>query len=92
MHGLIFSNADKDLGGARTAQLANGGTLGIRPPMHDTEESMVRPYSLVEDIEASVASAAESGATIAVPPLKIPGHGTCAIVIQGEIETGFWQL
>src|SRR5688572_3381986 len=32
MHGVTFGDADKNLGGARTAKLADGGTLGIRAP------------------------------------------------------------
>lgn len=91
MHGVAFGDADPNLGGARTASLANGGTLGIRGPLRDTETPVVRPYLLVEDIKASVAAAAESGAVIAMPPTEISGHGTFAIVIQGGIESGLWQ-
>jgi predicted enzyme related to lactoylglutathione lyase len=92
MHGVPFGDADQNLGGARTARLADGSALGIRAPMHDGEKPVVRPYILVEDIEAAVAAAADAGARIAVPPMEIPGHGTCAIVIQGGIESGLWQL
>ncbi len=92
IHGVTFGAADQSLGGARTAKLADGGTLGIRAPMHDGERPVTRPYLLVEDIEAAVRAAAESGAEIAVPAMKIPGHGTCAIYFQGGIEAGFWQL
>ena len=92
MHGVTFGDADQNLGGARTARLANGASLGIRAPMHNGEKPVVRPYILVGDIEAAVAAAAEAGAGIAVPPMEIPGYGTCAIVIQGGIESGLWQL
>ncbi len=92
MHGVTFSDPDQNLGGARTARLANGGMLGIRAPMHDAEKPVVRPYILVKDIEATVAAAAGSGAEIAVPPMKITGHGTCAIVFHDGIESGLWQL
>ena len=92
MHGVTFGDADQNLGGARTSNLANGGMLGIRAPMHDAEKPVVRPYVLVEDIKATVAAAADSGAEIAVPPMEIAGHGTCAIVIQDGIESGLWQL
>lgn len=92
IHGVTFGDADQDLGGARTARLANGGILGVRAPMHDGERPVVRPYILVEDIEAAVAAAARSGAEIIVPPMKIPNHGTCAIVFQGGIESGLWQV
>ncbi|MBN1274584.1 MAG: hydroxylase [Candidatus Aminicenantes bacterium] len=92
MHGVTFGDADQNLGGARMAHLANGATLGIRAPMHDGEKPVIRPYILVEDIQETVMAAADFGAKIAVPPMEIPGRGKCAIVIQGEIETGLWQL
>lgn len=92
IHGVTFGDADQNLGGARTARLANGGMVGVRAPMHDGERPVVRPYVLVEDIEAAVAAAAEAGAEITVPPMSIPGHGTCAIVYQSGIESGLWQV
>lgn len=92
LHGVTFGESDQNLGGARTAKLANGGMLGIRAPLRDTEKPVVRHYILVEDIQATVDAAVKSGAEVAVPPMALPGHGTCAIVIQGGIETGFWQL
>jgi uncharacterized protein len=79
MHNVTFSDPDQSLGGARTAPLANGGMLGVRPPMHDAKRPVVRPYILVRDIKAAVAAAADCGAKIAVPPMEIAGHGTCAI-------------
>ena len=92
MHGVTFGDADPNLGGARTAKLANGGMLGIRAPLRDTEKPVVRPYILVKDIKASVAAAAESGAEIAMAPTEIAGYGEFAIVIHGGIESGLWQL
>ena len=92
IHGVTFGDADQSLGGARTAQMTDGGIMGIRAPMHDGEKPVTRAYILVEDIEAAVAAAKKSGAEIAVPPMKIPGHGTCAIYFQGGIEAGLWQL
>ena len=92
MHGVTFGDADQNLGGARTANLASGGMLGIRAPLRDTEKPVVRPYMLVKDIKASVAAAAESGAEIAMPPTEIAGQGQFAIVIHGGIESGLWQL
>ena len=92
MYGVTFGEADPNLGGARTADLDNGGKLGVRGPLRDTEEPIVRPYVLVEDIKASVAAAGEAGAEIAMPPMEIPGYGQFAIVIQGGIDLGLWQL
>ncbi len=91
-HGVEFSESDQNLGGARTARLANGGMLGIRAPLRDTESPVVRPYMLVEDIQSTVDAAAKAGAEVAVPPMEIPGHGTFAIVLQGGIDSGYWQL
>jgi uncharacterized protein len=92
MHGVTFGDADQKLGGARAAKLADGGWLGIRAPLRDTEKPVVRPYMLVNDIKTSVAAAAKSGAQIAMTPTEIAGHGQFAIVIQGGIESGLWQL
>jgi predicted enzyme related to lactoylglutathione lyase len=59
--------------------------------MRETEAPVVRPYWLVDDIEAAVATAVKAGGVLALPPMKIPGHGTCAIYVQGGIDHGFWQ-
>ncbi len=92
LHDVSFGEPDQNLGGARTAKLEGGGFLGVRGPLRETETPVVRPYVLVADIKAAVDAAAEAGAEIALPPMEIPGHGTCAIVIQGGIESGLWQL
>jgi predicted enzyme related to lactoylglutathione lyase len=87
-----FGEPDAGLGNARTATLPGGGLLGVRAPMHEAEEPVVRPYWLVDDIAAAVAAAVEAGGEVAHPPLEIPGHGTFAIYIQGGIHHGLWQL
>jgi predicted enzyme related to lactoylglutathione lyase len=91
-HRVSFSDPTPALGNARTAKLADGGLLGIRAPMHEAEKTVVRPYVLVDDIEAAVAAADKAGAEIALPPMKLEGHGTCAIFIQDGIESGLWQV
>lgn len=91
LHGLSFGAPDPVLGGARTAPMANGGMMGVRAPMHDGERPVTRAYALVPDLEAAVASLAETGAEIAVPPMELPGHGRCAIYLQGGIEAGLWE-
>ena len=58
----------------------------------ETEEPVVRHYTLVKDIEAAVNAAEKLGAEVAVPPMELPRHGMCAIVIQSGVELGFWQL
>lgn len=79
------------VGNARTAALTGGGLVGIRAPMRETKEPVVRPYWLVDDIEAAVAAAVEAGGEVAHPAMGIPGHGTSAIYIQGGIDHGLWQ-
>src|SRR5687767_13794730 len=91
-HGVQFGEPDARLGNARTAVLAGGGLVGVRAPLRETEEPVVRPYWLVEDIEAAVAAAVQAGGKLAHPPMEIPGHGTFAIYIQGGNDHGLWQL
>ena len=92
VHGVTFGDPVAELGGARTTKLEDGSLLSVRAPMHDKERAVVRPYMLVEDIEAAVAAANKAGALIAVPPMKIEGYGTIAIFIQDDIESGLWQV
>ena len=92
LHGVSFSAPEAGLGGARTASLPGGGLIGVRAPMRDTEEPVIRPYWLVTDVAAAVEAAQSAGAEIAHPPMEIPGHGTFAIYIQGGIQNGFWQV
>lgn len=92
LHGATFGDADPNLGNARTAKMEGDGMIGIRAPMHSEEKTVTRAYMLVDDIEAAVAKAEKAGAEIAVPPMKLPGHGTCAIYFLGGIEAGLWQL
>lgn len=90
-NGVQFGEPDAGLGNARTAALLGGGLVGVRAPMHEAEVPVVRPYWLVDDIEAAVATAVEAGSEVAHPPMEIPGHGTFAIYIQGGIHHGLWQ-
>lgn len=92
IHGVTFSEPNANLGGARTAKLNDGGLIAIRGPLRETETPIIRPYTLVENLKAAVAAAADAGAEIAIPSMEIPGHGTIAVVIQGGIECGLWQL
>ncbi len=91
MHGVVFSDPIPEFGNARTADLKGGGRLGVRAPMRATETPVVRPYMLVDDIHAAVKAAENAGATIALPPIPIPGQGTFSIYILGGIEHGLWQ-
>jgi uncharacterized protein len=90
-NGVQFGKPDAGLGNARTAAMPGGGLIGVRAPLRTTEEPVVRPYWLVDDIEAAVAAAVKAGGELAVEPTEIPGHGTFAIYVQGGIDHGFWQ-
>lgn len=91
VNGVTFDPPDALLGNARTAPLPGGWRLGVRAPLHEREEPIVRPYWLVSDIRAALAEAEQSGSFVAHPPLEIPGYGTFAIYIQGGIQHGLWQ-
>lgn len=91
VHGVTFGEPEAGLGNARTAVMANGGMIGVRAPMAESEEPVVRPYLLVDDIAAATEAAEAAGGMIAHPPMELPGHGTFAIFIQGGIHHGLWQ-
>jgi predicted enzyme related to lactoylglutathione lyase len=90
-NGVQFGDPDPALGNARTAPLIGGGLVGVRAPLRESEQPVVRPYWLVDDIDSAVAAAVEAGAELAHPPLEIPGHGTFAIYILGGVEHGLWE-
>ena len=87
-----FSEPVAELGNARIATVPEGYMVGVRAPMHEAEEPVVRPYWLVDDIESAVAAAVKAGGEVAHPPLEIPGHGTFAIYTLGGVHHGLWQL
>ncbi|MEM7476212.1 MAG: hydroxylase [Planctomycetota bacterium] len=91
LHGVKFSEPNPSFGGARTCDFEGGGMIGIRGPMRPTEEPVIRPYVLTEDIDAAIKAAAEGGGEVAMPPTEIPGQGKFAIYILGGIECGLWQ-
>ena len=92
VHGVQFGPEEPLLGHARTAPLPDGGHVGVRAPMSDTETPIVRPYWRVDDIEAALAAATAQGAEVAHPPLALPGKGTFAIYLQGGVQHGLWQV
>ena len=91
LHGTTFGEPVAELGGAKVAELTNGGRISVRGPLHDQETPLWRPYFLTEDIEGAVKAAEAAGAMIAHPPLEIPGQGTFAIYILGGNHFGLWQ-
>ena len=92
VYGWRFEPEDPVLGGARVAQLPDGSLCGVRAPMHDQEEPIVRNYVRVDDVEQAVAAARDTGAFVALEPTELPGHGTIAIYFIGGIEQGVWEL
>jgi predicted enzyme related to lactoylglutathione lyase len=91
-HGVGFGKPIAEFGNARMAKLKSGGRMGVRAPMRETEEPVVRPYMLVDDIEAAVEAVKASGGEFAMLPTEIPGHGKFAIYFLGGIQHGLWQL
>jgi len=91
-HNAHFGEPVAGLGNARTAALTSGGLVGVRAPLRETEDPVVRPYWLVDDIVAAVAAVVQAGGKVALPPMEIPGHGTIAIYLQGGNDHGLWQL
>ena len=91
LHGVTFSDPEPGLGAARTASLEGGGRLGVRAPLREDEEPVVRPYLLVDDIEAAVKAAEAAGAQFAMYSTEIPGRGKFAIYVLGGIQYGLWQ-
>lgn len=89
--GAHFGAPDAGLGGAHTAELGDGGTVGVRAPLRETEQPVVRPYWLVDDIEAALSAAVEASGELAHEPMEIPGRGTFAIYVQGGVDHGLWQ-
>lgn len=88
---LTFGEPVAGLGEARTATVPGGGLVGVRSPMHESEEPVIRPYWLVDDIAAALAAAVEVGGEVVHPPLEIPQYGTFAIYVLGGVHHGLWQ-
>jgi predicted enzyme related to lactoylglutathione lyase len=91
VHGMEFE-LKPELGNASVARLPDGSLCGIRPPMHEQENPVVRPYIRVADVAAAASRAVELGGTLALGPTELPGHGTIAIYFLGGTEQGLWQL
>ena len=91
-HGAPFGKAEAALGGARVAALAGGGRIGVRAPLRPDEAPVVRPYLLVDDIDAAQAAAVAAGGVLAMEATEVPGHGRFAIYLLGGIEHGIWQV
>lgn len=91
VHGLTFSAPDPDMGQARLARLADGSLIGLRKPLAEHEQPILRTYLEVADIEEAAKTAEASGAMVAYPPTRQGSHGVFAIIIQGDVQHGLWQ-
>jgi len=92
LHGVTFGEPEAMLGHARVATMKDGGRIGVRAPMAEHETPIVRPYILVEDIEAAISAAEAAGAEFAMKATEMPGYGTFAIYFLGGVQYGLWQL
>ena len=92
LHSIKFGQAEPMLGNARTAKMTAGCMIGVRAPMNDKETPVVRPYFLVDNIDAAATDIVDIGGEIAHPPMEIPGYGKFAIYIQGGNHHGLWQI
>lgn len=91
VHGLSFGPAVADLGQARVAEAPNGSLIGVRAPLAQHEQPIIRTYLEVEDIARTVEDAEAAGAVIAYPPTRQGDTGTWAIYILGDVQIGLWQ-
>jgi len=90
-HGLSFRPAVADLGHARIAEASDGSQIGVRAPLAEHEQPIVRTYLEVDDIARAVKEAESAGAVIAYPPTQQGDTGTWAIYILGDVQIGLWQ-
>lgn len=90
--GFQFRGPIAELGDAYVAENADGGRIGVRASMHETEEPVVRPYFLSDDLERDLKHLEALGAQIAHPPMEIPGRGAFAIYILNGVQFGLWRL
>jgi predicted enzyme related to lactoylglutathione lyase len=91
VHGVSFGSEVAELGQARVAESPNGSLIGVRAPLAEHEQPIVRTYLEVDDIAEAVKKAESAGAMIAYPPTQQGDTGIWAIYILGDIQSGLWQ-
>ena len=91
VHGLSFGPAVADLGQARVAEATDGSLIGVRAPLAQHEQPIIRTYLEVDDIASAVEEAEAAGAVIAYPPTQQGDTGTWAIYVLGGVQVGLWQ-
>ncbi len=90
-HGLSFGPEQADLGQARVARAPDGLLIGVRAPLAEHEQPIVRTYLEVEDIARTLEQAEAAGALVAYGPVQQGATGTWAIYVLGEVQIGLWQ-
>ena len=90
-HALSFGAAVPELGNARVAEGPDGTRVGVRAPLADHEQPIIRPYLAVDDIALAISQAESKGAMVAYPPTQQGDTGTWAIYILGDLQVGLWQ-
>lgn len=91
VHGLSFGAPVTDLGGARVANAAGGSLIGVRAPLAEHEQPIIRTYMEVADIAKAVKDAEAAGGVVVYPPTKQGETGTWAIYFLGDVQFGLWQ-
>lgn len=91
LHALSFGPPQADLGQARVAKASDGTMIGVRAPLAEHEQPIIRTYIEVDDIAKAVKDAETAGGTIAYPPTKQGDTGTWAIYFLGDLQFGLWQ-
>ena len=91
VHGLSFGPPVADLGQARVAEAPDGHLIGVRAPLAEHEQPIIRTYVQVEDIAKAVEEAKTAGAVIAYQPTQQGDTGTWAIYVIGDVQFGLWQ-
>ena len=92
LHGVTFGDPEPMLGNARVADMHDGGRLGVRAPLAEHDQPIIRPYLRVDDIEAATAAAEAAGAEFAMKANEVPGQGKFAIYFLGGQQYGLWEL
>jgi len=90
-HGLSFGAEVSDLGQARVAEAPDGSLVGVRAPLAEHEEPIVRTYLKVDDIHRAIEEVEAAGAVIAYPPTQQGETGTWAIYLLAGVQIGLWQ-
>lgn len=91
VHGLTFGAPVADLGGARVANASGGSLIGVRAPLAEHEQPIIRTYLEVDDIAKAIKEAEAAGGVIAYPPTKQGETGTWAIYVLGDVQHGLWH-